>query len=78
MKQVWYRQCVLSWEGATLVAWIEERGAEVGMNLTLEDAGDPNRVWKVIGVSDARISKDEALVGARKAHTFKQNSSIAS
>jgi hypothetical protein len=42
-----------------MVGWIEERGAKVGYWVQLEDTTEPERFWKVITVSEARMSQEQ-------------------
>ena len=50
-----YRQCVLQSGTTQTVGWIEERGARVGLHVTLEDY--PGQLWKVMEVN-GRLAKD--------------------
>jgi hypothetical protein len=77
MKDDFFRQCVLKSENFETVAWIPERGAKVGYQVTLKDSDEPLRLWTVLSASSMRLPMQEALEKAREAIEFKRRGSIA-
>lgn len=56
MKEGRYRQCGLAQGNARTIGWIEERGAQVGFRVEIEELGG---FWEVTGVGDTAHSKTE-------------------
>jgi len=71
-----YRQCTLRHKHSVTVAWIEERGARLGCQVTLEDSEDPSLFWTVETVSRQRVSQTEAQEKARESVKFARAGSL--
>lgn len=58
MKQDHYRQCKFKSGNASVVAWVEEAGIEVGARVAFEQ--DSATWWDVVSVGTHRITKEAA------------------
>ncbi len=54
----YYRQCTFKQKTKQTTAWIEERGAKVGVNVTFQD--DSSGFWKVVAVGSLRMEEGRA------------------
>jgi len=58
MKQKYYKQCKFKLGDTKRVAWVEERGAEVGKLVAFKE--DPEFYWEVVSVGERRITEEQA------------------
>ena len=58
MKQEYYRQCKFKSDSAETVAWVPEKGIEVGCKVAFKE--QPDKWWEVMSVGTNQITKEQA------------------
>jgi len=58
MKQEFYRQCKFKSGDSETVAWVDEKGVEVGGKVAFK--AQPDKWWEVLSMGEHRITKQQA------------------